>query len=159
MTTMTKSDSSLTRLIRRLLKRQQGPAKQAAWFGVSPRSAGAENDRRRAPRVQVSASDRRKNNRRTYNQWQFMANFDGKRAPRQTDFRLVLCHDLSPTGFSFYCDKPMRQKKLVIALGTAPFTFFEAEVVRSEWEDADSEAGWLLGCRFVRLLEESEKLQ
>lgn len=142
--------SPLHALIAKLLKKQavqpkkpERPAKVALRAGMTLRE-------------ESRGSERRRTSRRSYSHWQIMASFDGKKEPPQSDFRLVLCHDVSPTGFSFFCEKPPRQKRLIIALGTAPFTFFEAEIVRREQQLNDPAAGWLLGCRFLRRLSPEE---
>ncbi len=139
----TQNESALTRLIRKLLASQKVGR---------PRSSGLGRDLADAP-----SGERRKGRRRHYSHWQLMSAYDGQQPPRQTDFRLVMCHDISPEGFSFFCDKLPRRKLLVIALGAAPCMFFEAEIVRREAQIGTGETGWLLGCRFVRRLKDARR--
>ena len=68
------------------------------------------------------------------------------------DFQLVHCRDLSPKGFSFYHQSLPRHRRLIVALGTPPFKFFEAEMVRREPAHREREQGWIIGCRFNREL-------
>jgi len=96
--------------------------------------------------------DRRDSGRQGYYCWQLAAFYDGKRLPQQVDFKLVHCRDLSPQGFSFYHESPPRLKRLIVALGTPPFKFFEAELVRREPAHRERENGWILGCRFTKQL-------
>lgn len=133
-----KLDDGIFDLIQSLLNRQQAV------------------DRRRRPRATTGGGnaprDRRGMGRKGYHCWQLVAWYDGKRLPQQMDFQLVQCRDLSPQGFSFYQSTLPRCRRLVIALGPAPFQFFEADLVRREPARAEREAGWIMGCRFARQL-------
>jgi hypothetical protein len=130
-------DASFFQLIHNLLTSQQRPARRTAT----------------KDRADKKPTERRRGNRRTYSCWQLLAWNDGKRPSPQADFHLVQCHDLSPQGFAFFSDSLPRRKQLIIALGNAPFVFFEAEVVRQESARRERVNGYLLGCRFVQRLE------
>jgi hypothetical protein len=62
----------------------------------------------------------------------------------------VLCHDLSPGGFSFFADESPGQPYVIIALGTIPFTFFVAKVLRVRPAALNEQGSHLVGCRFIR---------
>jgi hypothetical protein len=134
-------ERNLVRLIRTLLKRQQVHARRGRAGGESASASGS--------------LDRRGAGRKGYHCWQLAAFYDGKRLPQQMDFRLVQCRDLSPEGFSFYHESVPRQRRLIVALGTPPFDFFEAEMVRREPAHCERERGWIIGCRFTRRLRQS----
>lgn len=97
--------------------------------------------------------NRRTTHRKTFYCWQMMAWYDGKRAPQQTDFHLIECRDLSPSGFSFFSDKKPCQERMIIAIGSAPFAFFEAVTVRCEPAVGERTKGFIVGCRFEKRLE------
>jgi hypothetical protein len=98
-----------------------------------------------------SAADRRRATRRSYECIQLLALYDGRNLPAQADFCGVLCHDLSPGGFSFYAAEAPRQPYVIIALGAVPFTFFVARVLRVTPAGAEEDdLGQLVGCRFIR---------
>lgn len=94
--------------------------------------------------------ERRRGDRLAYDCRQLLAWFDGERPPKQAEFQFVRCRDLSPRGFAFYSDAPPRKVRMIIALGAAPFTFFEAETVRCETQHGERGTRYLIGCRFVR---------
>jgi len=98
--------------------------------------------------------ERRGDRRHPYRHVQLMAPYDGHELPLQADFRPVQCHDLSPNGFSFHAPGPPDFDHIVIALGTVPFTFFSAEVVHVHEAPGGSVPQYLVGCRFVRRIEE-----
>jgi hypothetical protein len=102
-----------------------------------------------AEQADVAPSDRRQTERRAYECAQFLAPFDGVRLPLQEDYARVMCHDLSPSGFSFLADARPGTRQLVAALGCTPFKFFVAEVVNQRLVEHERQAKILVGCRFV----------
>jgi hypothetical protein len=100
----------------------------------------------------ASQSDRRDNDRHPYQVLQLVAPFDGQRLPDQHEFQHVLCHDLSPQGFSFIAPQRPQSQLLIVALGRAPFKFLVAEIVRATPRNLDSTNEFQIGCRFLRRL-------
>lgn len=80
---------------------------------------------------------------------QFIAPYVGGVLPTQADFRRVLCHDLSPSGFSYIETTPPDCDFLIVALGSAPFIFVSAQLLRHEPIEVDGQTMYLMGCRFV----------
>jgi hypothetical protein len=99
---------------------------------------------------QKGSSDRRRAARHAYECVQLLALYDGRNSPAQADFRGVLCHDLSPGGFSFYADEAPRLPYVIVALGAIPFNFFVARVLRVTLAEAEAEASHIVACRFIR---------
>jgi hypothetical protein len=99
---------------------------------------------------QGGGRERRRSARRSYECEQLLAFYDGRTAPPPTDFRPVLCHDLSPGGFSFFADQRPPTGFVVAALGNVPFSFFAAEVLSVRPDHQAGGEGCLVGCRFVR---------
>ncbi len=95
----------------------------------------------------------RRNQRKKYTCIQLVAPYEGRRMPAQADFQPQLCHDLSPTGFSFWQEKPLAVSHLIVALGEVPFLFFVAEIVHQDYEPHGEPGGWRIGCRFIRRVE------
>ena len=97
--------------------------------------------------------ERRGEPRNKYDCIQLIAPYDGYTMPSQAQFRRAHCRDLASGGFSFFAEQPPEEDKLVVALGTVPFAFFVAEVVRVTRADVDHTGSHLVGCRFVERLE------
>ncbi len=93
--------------------------------------------------------DRRDNRRRGFSCLQFIAPYVDGRMPTQSEFRRVLCRDLSPTGFSFVSNDPPDSEYLVVALGAAPFIFVSAQIVHHWPDEAEGKPVWIAGCRFI----------
>jgi hypothetical protein len=84
---------------------------------------------------------------------QLVADYDGTEMPDQQHFRQVLCHDLSPGGFSFYSFEVPETSHLIVTLGKVPhFKFFVAEVVRVSEANTEHGHEYQIGCRFLRRL-------
>ena len=97
--------------------------------------------------------ERREVDRHPYRCVQLLAPYDGENLPDQQSFRQVLCHDLSPNGFSFYSYRTPETPQLIIALGKVPvIKFFIAEVKRVNSSDTDHGHEYQVGCRFMRRL-------
>jgi hypothetical protein len=77
--------------------------------------------------------------------------------PAQTDFKLVLCRDISPGGFSYFTHSRPKTDHVVVALGLAPFSFFVAQIVRVQLPDDGGDGALLVGCKFLHRLEPVER--
>ena len=99
-----------------------------------------------------TGSERRESDRHPYRCVQLMAPFDGENLPNQEAFRQVLCHDLSPSGFSYFCDSRPTERLLIVALGKVPLRFYVAEVVHTQLAQTEHGGQYHVGCRFVRRL-------
>jgi hypothetical protein len=102
---------------------------------------------------QTNAAELRRSKRKKFTCIQLIAPYDGRRMPSQAEFQPQLCHDLSPTGFSFWQQKAVALTHLIVALGEAPFLFFVAEIVHQAYERLGEPGGWRIGCRFIRRVE------
>lgn len=96
--------------------------------------------------------ERRDRPRASYDCVQLIAPYDGLTMPSQAQFRRAHCRDLASGGFSFFAEQPPDADRLIVALGSVPFTFFVAEVVRVKRSDVDHTGSYLVGCRFVERL-------
>jgi len=106
------------------------------------------NEQREEPQ-----KERRGEDRRPYRCVQLLAPYDGEQLPDQQSFRQVLCHDLSPNGFSFYSYRTPETPQLIVALGRVPtIRFFIAEVKRVNSSPTDHGHEYQVGCRFLRRL-------
>ncbi len=97
----------------------------------------------------VTNADRRGNDRHEYACRQFIAPYVGGNLPKQIEFRLVRCQDLSPSGFSFLAAEPPDCEYLVVALGSCPYIFVSAHVVHAAAQLIDGVELFAVGCRFV----------
>ncbi len=102
---------------------------------------------------EVQEKDRRSDDRKKYEFVQMLASYDGAQLPRQADFQKVLCHDLSPQGFSFYTPTAPKASFVVVALGNVPWTFFSAEVIHFEPVKEKDSNQLVVGCRFKERIE------
>jgi hypothetical protein len=102
---------------------------------------------------QASSSDLRHNTRQHFYCIQLIAPYDGRRMPSQAEFQPFPCHDLSPTGFSYWQQAPVAASHLIVALGEVPFLFFVAEIVHQAYEPHGELGSWRIGCRFIRRVE------
>lgn len=100
----------------------------------------------------ASEEDRRTGERRRYECTQLLAPYDARTLPQQADFRQVQCHDLSPTGFSFYSYRKPETENVVIALGAIPFKFFVAEIIHMSRSEEGDGRNFLIGCHFLQRL-------
>ena len=97
-------------------------------------------------------SERRENERHAYQCVQLIAPYDGVNLPSQIDFCKVQCEDISSNGFAFYSPKIPEMKYVIIALGSLPFHFYEAEVLHNRPMQRDGEIEYLVGCRLLKRL-------
>lgn len=96
--------------------------------------------------------NRRDSRRQPYPRLQYIAALGEVRLPVAEDFEQILCHDLSPTGFSFLAPQPPSSERLVVALGDAPYIYVTAAVVHQHRLELQGETRHLVGCRFISRL-------
>lgn len=104
-----------------------------------------------------SQENRRNSNRRPFHRPQLIAAYDGQRPPDASEFRLLECEDLSERGFSYYEATPPTYRRLVVALGAAPFRFLTGEVAHFKPVKRPDGKSYLVGCRFTGRLAEDAK--
>jgi hypothetical protein len=81
---------------------------------------------------------------------QAMAPVREGKMPAASDFVTVQCCDLSSGGASFYWDRPLPSKQIVLALGrAATCTHFRAEVVHVREFSCNGRPMYQIGCRFL----------
>ena len=112
-----------------------------------------EQFQRESCEKEPSPRERRRQTRRKYGCWQLVAEFDGENLPLQRDFELFEFRDISPSGISFEARERPLSNDLVLALGTMPFEFFHARVVRVVSPPNSSKL--LIGCKLLKRLCES----
>ena len=97
----------------------------------------------------TASSERRVSDRREYTCQQYIAPYVNGSLPKQSEFQLFHCLDLSPSGFSFLSPTVPTSEYLIVALGSAPYIFVSACVVHCKSQRRDDEQVFLVGCRFV----------
>ena len=100
-------------------------------------------------REHSTPADQRAADRRQFDCQQLLAPFDGIRLPSQSEFRQVICQDISPGGFSFVLEDRAEFDELVVALGQVPFKFFTARVANQTRIRHRGGFGYRIGCRFT----------
>jgi hypothetical protein len=121
-----------------------------ALFSLMHDVLAAEEARQRALDA-AEPTEQRSSERRAFSCLQLLAPFDGARMPSQAEFAPQRCHDLSPSGFSFWRNQRLCPQQVIVALGEVPFSFFVAEIIRQDWQPQHN--AWLIGCRFIRRIE------
>jgi len=96
-------------------------------------------------------NDRRGMERYEYPVYQLLAPYDGSRPPDRSEFREVLCNDMSRGGISFFLASPPSFERAVMALGSP--TRFIYVVVRVRNSRPDARRGYVVGCEFEGLFE------
>jgi hypothetical protein len=96
-----------------------------------------------------SAAEQRAANRKAFACQQLLAPFDGHRLPSQSEFRPMVCQDLSAGGFAFVAPQRVEFDQLVVALGQVPFKFFTARVQNQSRVRLKGGLGFRVGCRFT----------
>ena len=105
----------------------------------------------------IESRERRDRERFPFRCVQLVAPLLGTELPSQDCFHQVLCHDLSPNGFSFLANKKPECSRLVVALGRIPsIKFFVAEIVRVMLTETPQGQRYRVGCRFLRRLESED---
>src|SRR5215475_11941815 len=77
---------------------------------------------------QRADSDRRDGARQPFTCIQLIASYPEGRLPSAAEFRHVRCQDLSGGGLSYFDHHPPEHARLLVLLGTPPFTVLVAEV-------------------------------
>ena len=94
--------------------------------------------------------ERRSAPRKAYKTGQLLAPYINGERPRQSDFKLVECNDLSAGGFSFVTEGDESANEFVVALGAAPFQFFVVQVANRRLAPNADNGRILVGCRFTQ---------
>jgi hypothetical protein len=103
---------------------------------------------------QQGSGERRNGPRHPYKCMQLLAPYNGAGLPRQQDFSWVECRNLSTRGLSFFWPEPPAFKRIVMALGEAPFIFVVGRLVHAVAEGEQV----LCGCEFEsRITRSSQK--
>jgi hypothetical protein len=98
---------------------------------------------------QCTPAEQRAADRQQFDCQQLLAPFDGIRLPNQSEFRQVVCQDLSPGGFSFVMPNCVDFEEVVVALGQVPFKFFTARVQNQSRIRQRGRFAYRVGCRFT----------
>jgi len=95
-------------------------------------------------------AERRRNERRTYQCQQLMAPQPDHNPPPASSFKLIDCYDLSSCGFSYCATEKPDFERLVVALGSVPFTFMLAAVRHIRTGSRNGLTTYTIGCQFLR---------
>ena len=105
---------------------------------------------------EASRPNRRDNQRYSFPCVQLLAPYDGECLPGPEQLRQVLCHDLSPSGFSFLAYTKPETPQVIAALGPIPLQFFVAEIMHVRPTLSSDGHEFHVGCRFLRRLVNSK---
>lgn len=94
--------------------------------------------------------ERRRSPRHPFKTLQMYAEYDGENMPPTARFQHAKFHDISSTGISFVLPNKPTHARFILAIGIAPFRFFEAELVHVREISSNGEITYQLGCRLVR---------
>ncbi|MCC9605819.1 hypothetical protein LOC68_21025 [Blastopirellula sp. JC732] len=94
--------------------------------------------------------ERRRSPRHPFQTTQMYAEYDGENLPPTARFRHAKFYDISSTGISFMLPSKPTHARFILAIGIAPFRFFEAELVHVREMQCDGTVCYQLGCRLVR---------
>ncbi|EAQ81871.1 hypothetical protein [Blastopirellula marina] len=94
--------------------------------------------------------ERRRSPRHAFQTIQMYAEYDGENMPPTSRFRHASFHDISSTGISFVLPNKPTHARFILAIGIAPFRFFEAELVHVREMESEGRMSYQLGCRLVR---------
>lgn len=99
-------------------------------------------------------ANRRGRQRCSYRCIQRLAPCSGDQVPELSEFREVVCQDLSAGGFSYLSDVTPATETLAVELGQAPVLIYvTARVIHVSEVRTDGERQYLIGCRFTGRLE------
>lgn len=99
-------------------------------------------------------ANRRGRQRRSYRCIQRLAPCTGDQVPELSEFREVVCQDLSAGGFSYLSSSTPDTETLAVELGRAPVLIYvTARVIHVSEVRSDGERQYLIGCRFTGRLE------
>lgn len=89
--------------------------------------------------------------RRQFRRKQRIARYEGGALPDPSQYREVLCQEISVEGFTFISREPIDYHGLVVALGAPPnYTFMGAEVVQATPVAQEYGGGLKVECRFTQ---------
>ncbi len=91
--------------------------------------------------------------RHRYSCLQLVAPYVNGRLPAISEFKQVLCHDLSLSGFSYLSDVAPDCEQVIVALGKAPFILMAARVVHHSPTVIDGVRSEIVGCQFMARIE------
>lgn len=94
--------------------------------------------------------ERRRSPRYPFKTTQMYAEYDGENMPPTARFRHATFHNISSTGIAFMLTSKPTHARFLLAIGIAPFRFFEAELVHVREIPIDGKMTYQLGCRLVR---------
>jgi hypothetical protein len=100
-----------------------------------------------------SESDPDERQRHRYSCLQLVAPYVNGRLPAINEFKQVLCHDLSLSGFSYLSDAAPDCEQVIVALGKAPFILMAARVVHHSTTVIEGVKSEIVGCQFVARIE------
>jgi len=100
-----------------------------------------------------SESDPDDRQRHRYSCLQLVAPFVNGRLPAISEFKQVLCHDLSLSGFSYLADVAPECEMMIVALGKDPFILMAARVVHHSATVIECVRSEIVGCQFVARIE------
>lgn len=93
--------------------------------------------------------------KRQFRRKQRIARYDGGPLPDPSEYREVLCQEISIEGFTFITREPIDFQSLVVALGAAPsYTFMGAELVKATPVAQEYGGGHKVECRFTERIAE-----
>jgi len=95
------------------------------------------------------SAERRIGRRHAYRCVQLIAPILGGRLPNQSQFRLAQCEDLSCGGLAYLSDEFAEGEELIVALGTVPFMFIKARVLRQDRVARGGQSIYRVACQFV----------
>jgi hypothetical protein len=102
---------------------------------------------------QSSESDPDERQRHRYSCLQLVAPYVNGRLPSINEFKQVLCHDLSLSGFSYLADSAPECEMMIVALGKDPFILMAARVVHHSATVIDCVRSEIVGCQFIARIE------
>lgn len=105
-------------------------------------------------RPKPAGPERRSATRHRFTYRQFVAPWVTEGLPPPTAYTVVLCHDVSRTGFSFLADEPYDCERVVAALGPPhKLTYVVAKVVRCSPQQTKTGKKFVVGCQICGRIE------
>jgi hypothetical protein len=98
---------------------------------------------------QREAKERREGRRHSYRCLQLIAPLRDGELPDQSMFQPMQCVDLSAGGLAYLTPELPDSQQLIVALGTVPFLFLTAQIVRHERVVREGQATYRVACRFT----------
>jgi hypothetical protein len=114
-----------------------------------------EAERNSVLQLRQEQSNRRTGPRHPYRCRQLIGPIVDGRLPSQSQFFHVQCDDLSSGGMAYLADDMVTTDELIIALGTVPFLFLRARILRQEQVIRDGNLVYRIACRFIGRIDNS----